>query len=208
MESYLIEITGNILAYKESDGTHLIDKIMDTAGQKGTGKWTAICALDHGVPVTLIAEAVFSRILSSMRSVRLEASSVLQGPKDKPFKCSTPDEAKHQFLGNIKEAYERNPNLSNLLLDPFFKQIIDECQNGWRQVVSHAVLNGIPTPAFSSALTFYDGIICPSLPANLLQAQRDYFGAHQFEKIDNPGVFVHADWTGHGGSVASSTYQV
>ncbi|CAH8517945.1 unnamed protein product [Heterobilharzia americana] len=260
LESYLIEITGHILAYKESDGSHLIDKIMDTAGQKGTGKWTAICGLEHGVPVTLIAEAVFSRILSSMRAVRLEASSVLHGPKNKPFHCSNPTEAKQlvddiwkalyaskivsyaqgfmllqhahhsfgwnldlgsialmwrggciirsKFLGNIKEAYDRNPTLSNLLLDPFFKQIIDDCQNGWRQVVSHAALNGIPTPAFSSALTFYDGITCPCLPANLLQAQRDYFGAHQFEKTNNPGTFVHADWTGHGGSVASSTYQV
>ncbi|CAH8485856.1 unnamed protein product [Schistosoma turkestanicum] len=259
LESYLIEITSHIFNYQNPDGSYLIDQILGAAGQKGTGKWTAICGLDNGVPVTLIAEAVFSRQLSSMRTLRSEACRVLNTSPDKSFCCSSPEIAKKltddiwkalyaskivsyaqgfmllqqaqqafgwkldlgaialmwrggciirsQFLGNIKEAYEKNPNLTNLLLDPFFKKAIDECQDGWRRVVSHGALNAIPTPAFSSALSFYDGIRCPNLPANLIQAQRDYFGAHQFEKTDNPGTFVHVDWTGHGGSASSTAYQ-
>ncbi|CAH8500373.1 unnamed protein product [Schistosoma guineensis] len=260
LESYLIEITSHIFNYRNPDGSYLIDQILDAAGQKGTGKWTAICGLDHGVPVTLIAEAVFSRQLSSMRTLRSEACRVLNTTPDKPFCCSSPEIAKKliddiwkalyaskivsyaqgfmllqqayqafgwkldlgaialmwrggciirsKFLGNIKEAYDKNPNLSNLLLDPFFKKVIDQCEDGWRRVVSHGALNAIPTPVFSSALSFYDGIKCPHLPSNLIQAQRDYFGAHQFEKTDNPGTFIHVDWTGHGGSAASTTYQV
>ncbi|KAA3681957.1 6-phosphogluconate dehydrogenase [Paragonimus westermani] len=226
---------------------------------KGTGKWTAICGLERGTPITLIAEAVFSRVLSSLRDTRLEAAKALPAPSHVGTKPLTPAEKKEfaekirqalyaskvisytqgfmllnrshvdfgwqldlgavalmwrggciirsKFLDNIKEAFDRNPRLNNLLLDPFFNNAIKGCQDGWRHIVSQAALNGIPAPAFSSALAFYDGLRCCSLPANLIQAQRDYFGAHQFERIENPGTFVHADWTGHGGSVASSTYQ-
>lgn len=261
LESYLIEITSHILSYKTVEGESLIDHILDAAGQKGTGKWTAIAGLQHGAPVTLIGEAVFARILSSMREARIEASKVLSGPSTKPG-CSDGlnEDTKQQlvnniwkalyaskiisytqgfmllhssqatcgwkldlgavalmwrggciirsrFLGNIKEAFDKDPNLSNLLLSPFFKDAIDTCQDGWRQVVSLAALHGVPTSAFNSALAFYDGLRCSRLPANMIQAQRDYFGAHQFERIEKPGTFVHANWTGHGGSVASSTYQ-
>ncbi|KER25040.1 hypothetical protein T265_07435 [Opisthorchis viverrini] len=254
LESYLIEITGHILSFEDKDGSMLIDHILDTAGQKGTGKWTAICGLERGSPITLIAEAVFSRILSSMHDARVEASKVLpavskSGPVDKKEFVEKVRQAlfaskvisytqgfmllhrahvefgwkldlgaialmwrggciiRSKFLGNIKEAFVKNSELGNLLLDPFFTNIIKDCQAAWREVVATAALNGVPVPAFSSALAFYDGMRCPRLPANLLQAQRDYFGAHQFERIENPGTFVHADWTGHGGSVASSTYQ-
>lgn len=260
LESYLIEITGKIMSFKDHDGSALVDHILDMAGQKGTGKWTAISGLEHGTPITLIAEAVFSRILSSMRSLRIEASSSLPAPSlhavSKPSTASEKKEfvenirqalyaskvvsytqgfmmfhraqevfgwkldlgaialmwrggciIRSQFLGNIKDAFTRSPNLGNLLLDPFFNKVMEQCQNGWRDVVAKAAVAGIPTPAFSSALAFYDGLRCSKLPANLLQAQRDYFGAHQFERVEKPGTFVHADWTGHGGSVASSTYQ-
>ncbi|CAL8094979.1 unnamed protein product [Calicophoron daubneyi] len=258
LESYLIEITSDILAFKDTDGSSLIDHILDSAGQKGTGKWTAICGLEHGSPITLITEAVFSRMLSSMHSVRAEASSVLPAPVRNSEKLSTAQiedfvekvrqalyaskvisytqgfmllhSAHHEFgwdldlgaislmwrggciirsrfLENIKNAFVKDSNLGNLLLDPFFTAVIKDCQAGWREVVAQAALNGIPAPAFSSALAFYDGLRCAHLPANLLQAQRDYFGAHQFERVENPGIFVHANWTGHGGSVASSTYQ-
>ncbi|THD23086.1 6-phosphogluconate dehydrogenase decarboxylating [Fasciola hepatica] len=260
LESYLVEITAAILSFKDKDGSYLLDHILDGAGQKGTGKWTAIFGLEHGAPITLIAEAVFSRILSSMRALRLEASGRLPGPKLPCEQTFTKEEKKRfveqvrqalyaskvmsytqgfmllgrahedfgwkldmgaialmwrggciiqsKFLGNIKEAFDKNPDLHNLLLDPFFRDTVAACQNGWREIVALAALKGIPCPAFGSALSHYDGLRCIHLPANLLQAQRDYFGAHQFERLEKPGAFEHANWTGQGGSVASSTYQL
>lgn len=254
LNSYLIEITGDILAYKDIDGNPLVDKILDTAGQKGTGKWTSIAALDEGVPLTLIGEAVFSRFLSAMKEERIIASSILNGPMakfegDKQEFINYIEKAlyaskivsyaqgyelmqaaaktygwqlnyggiallwrggciiRSSFLGKIKEAFDNNPKLSNLLLDEFFKETIESSQAGWRKVVSHAVLNGIPVPAFSSALSYYDGYRSERLPANLLQAQRDYFGAHTYERVDKKrGEFFHTNWTGKGGSTSSSTY--
>ena len=256
LDSYLIEITRDILAYKDTDGAPIVDKILDTAGQKGTGKWTGIAALDEGVPLTLIGEAVFSRCLSAMKAERVEAAQVLTGPKpvfegDKSkfiedirsalFAAKIisyaqgytlmRDAAKTYnwnlnyggialmwrggciirsvFLGKIKQAFDANPNLSNLLLDPYFKQAIDRAQAGWRRVCSVAMLNGIPIPAMTTALNYYDGYRCERLPANLLQAQRDYFGAHTYERIDAPrGEFFHTNWTGEGGSTAASQYSI
>jgi 6-phosphogluconate dehydrogenase len=256
LDSYLIEITRDILAYKDEDGEPLVEKILDTAGQKGTGKWTGISALDLGIPLTLIGEAVFSRCLSAIKEERVTASKVLSGPQPeftgdkKAFLKDLHDAVfaskiisyaqgyalmeaaakefgwnlnyggialmwrggciiRSVFLGKIKEAFDNNPDLTNLLLDPFFKNIIENAQTGWRRVVAKAVENGIPTPAFATALNYYDGYRHERLPANLLQAQRDYFGAHTYERIDKPrGEFFHTNWTGRGGTTASSTYNV
>ena len=256
LSSYLIEITRDILAFKDNDGNPLVDKILDTAGQKGTGKWTGIAALDQGVPLTLIGEAVFARCLSAMKEERVEASHILTGPKpsfsgNKKQFINDLKEALYAskiisyaqgyvlmrtaaeesgwnlnyggialmwrggciirsvFLGKIKEAFDKNPKLTNLLLDPFFKEKITNAQDAWRSVVSAAFTNGIPIPAFSTALAYFDGYRSERLPANLLQAQRDYFGAHTYERIDKPrGEFFHTNWTGRGGTTASSTYNV
>lgn len=256
LDSYLIEITRDILAYKDEDGEPLLEKILDTAGQKGTGKWTGISALDLGIPLTLIGEAVFSRCLSAIKEERVLASKILSGPKpefqgDKKAFLNDLHDAVYAskiisyaqgyalmgaaaeehgwnlnyggialmwrggciirsvFLSKIKEAYDANPNLTNLLLAPFFKEVVDKAQAGWRRVVSKAIENGIPTPAFATALNYYDGYRNDRLPANLLQAQRDYFGAHTYERIDKPrGEFFHTNWTGRGGTTASSTYNV
>jgi len=255
LDSFLIEISANILKYKEEkSGEPLVPQIKDAAGQKGTGKWTAISALDMGMPVTLIGESVFARCLSSLKEERVKASKVLQGPAETKYKGDKAEfvEAVRQalyaskiisyaqgfmllrqaakefnwnlnyggialmwrggciirsvFLGNIKQAYDKNPNLDNLLLDDFFKDALHRCQPAWRKVLSNAVQLGVPTPAFSTALAFYDGYRSATLPANLIQAQRDYFGAHTYERLDNPGVFVHTNWTGVGGNVSASTY--
>ena len=256
LDSYLIEITRDILAYKDTDGKPLVDKILDTAGQKGTGKWTGIAALDLGIPLTLIGEAVFSRCLSAVKDERVQASKILNGPvplfKGEKIKFiedlrealyaskivsyaqgyalmkAAAEEYKWKlnyggialmwrggciirsaFLGKIKEAYDNNPHITNLLLDPFFRDKVEKSQDGWRKVVSAAVSNGIPVPAISSALGYFDGYRCEKLPANLLQAQRDYFGAHTYERIDKPrGEFFHTNWTGRGGNTSSSTYNV
>jgi 6-phosphogluconate dehydrogenase len=253
LDSYLIEITRDILGYEE-DGEETVDVILDTAGQKGTGKWTAIAALDVGIPLTLIGEAVFARTLSAQKELRVRASKVLEGPKpvfkgDKKAFIEDLRQAllaskivsyaqgyvlmrtaaadfgwdlnyggialmwrggciiRSVFLGNIKEAFDKNKDLENLLLDPFFKEKIDTAQASWRKVVSTAVENGIPVPALASALSYYDGYRTERLPANLLQAQRDYFGAHTYERVDKPrGEFFHTNWTGRGGDTAASTY--
>jgi 6-phosphogluconate dehydrogenase len=256
LDSYLIEITRDILAFKDTDGLPLVDKILDTAGQKGTGKWTAIAALDQGIPLTLIGEAVFARCLSAVKDERIEASKILSGPKpnftgDKAKFINDIKEAlyvskivsyaqgyslmraaakefnwdlnyggialmwrggciiRSAFLEKIKEAFDNNPSISNLLLDPFFKEKVEKAQNGLRSVVTTAVTNGIPVPSISAALNYFDGYRCEKLPANLLQAQRDYFGAHTYERLDKPrGEFFHTNWTGRGGTTASSTYNV
>ena len=257
LDSYLIEITRDIMGKKDEEtGQSMLDVILDTAGQKGTGKWTSQAALDLGVPAPTVAEAVFARTMSAIKEERVDASKVLKGP-DPQFSgdkqafiekirralyaskiCSyaqgfqlmrsAAEEYKWnlnygdialmwrggciiraQFLGRIKEAFDKNPELQNLLLDEYFKKIIDENQAAWREVVATAVSNGIPVPAFSSALAYYDGYRSASLPANLLQAQRDYFGAHTYERIDKPrGEFFHTNWTGRGGTTASTTYTV
>jgi len=254
LDSFLMEISANIMAFKDTDGSPLVEKIRDSAGQKGTGKWTAISALDSGMPVTLIGESVFARCLSSLKNERIKASQVLKGPAETKYKGDPTEfiEAVRQalyaskiisyaqgfmllrqaakdfgwnlnyggialmwrggciirsvFLGNIKEAYDKNPNLENLLMDDFFKNAIHNCQAAWRKVVAAAVELGVPTPAFSTALAFYDGYRSERLPANLIQAQRDYFGAHTYELLSNPGQFHHTNWTGHGGNVSASTY--
>ena len=256
LDSYLIEITRDILAFKDADGKPLVDKILDTAGQKGTGKWTAVAALDQGIPLTLIGEAVFSRCLSAVKEERIKASKVLHGPspaistdktkfindlKDALYASKIVSYAqgyalmrsaaveykwdlnyggialmwrggciiRSVFLGKIKEAFVNNPSLTNLLLDPFFKDKVEKAQKGWRNLVSTAAVNGIPVPAISSALGYFDGYRCEKLPANLLQAQRDYFGAHTYERTDKPrGQFFHTNWTGRGGTTSSSTYNV
>lgn len=256
LNSYLIEITRNILAYKDEDGNPLVDKILDTAGQKGTGKWTVLASLDYGAPLTLIGEAVYGRTLSSQKDERVEASKILSGPKPKfngdkkqfiddlmkalyasklvsyaqgyvlmkyaaqelGWKLNNGGIAlmwrggciiRSVFLGKIKEAFDKNPDLTNLLLDPFFKEKIESSQAAWRRVVSESVMNGIWIPALSTALNYFDGFRNGRLPANLLQAQRDYFGAHTYERTDKPrGEFFHTNWTGRGGTTASSTYSV
>jgi 6-phosphogluconate dehydrogenase len=254
LESYLIEITADILAFRDEDGEPLLEKILDAAGQKGTGRWTAITALELGIPLTLIGEAVLARSLSSLKNERIAAAKVLAGPVTKP----TDDEQgfvedirqalyaakiisytqgymlmqaaagefnwdlnygsialmwrggciiRSVFLGKIKEAYDNNPQLSNLLLDPYFNAEVENAQEAWRRVVSKAIENGIPIPAMSSALAFFDGYRTARLPANLLQAQRDYFGAHTYERSDRPrGEFFHTDWISAGGNITSSTY--
>ena len=254
LESYLIEITADILAYKDADGQPLIDKILDAAGQKGTGKWTAQNALDEGVPLTLITEAVFARALSSDKEGRVKASKTLGFvPKEaRPGKAELVERMRKAlyaaklvsytqgymllrsaaktygwnlnyggiammwrggciirsvFLGKIKEAFERNPDLQNLMLDPYFAGEILSSQDAWRAVCATAILHGIPAPALSSALAFFDGIRTKRLSANLLQAQRDYFGAHTYERTDRErGEFFHTNWTGEGGDTASSLY--
>jgi 6-phosphogluconate dehydrogenase len=256
LDSYLIEITRDILAFKDSDGQPLVEKILDTAGQKGTGKWTSVTSLDLGIPLTLISEAVYARCLSAIKDERVKASKVLHGPKTKftgdrvaflqdleralyasklvsytqgfTLLRAAANEFKWNlnyggiallwrggciirsaFLGKIKEAFDNNPGLSNLLLDPFFKQQIESAQEAWRRVISTAVIHGIWIPAFSTALNYFDGYRTSRLPANLLQAQRDYFGAHMYERTDKPrGEFFHTNWTGRGGETASSTYIV
>jgi 6-phosphogluconate dehydrogenase len=256
LDSYLIEITRDILAYKDEDGSPLVEKILDTAGQKGTGKWTVLASLDVGAPLTLIGEAVYGRTLSALKDERVEASKVLNGPKpkfagDKKQFIEDLRQALYAskivsyaqgyvlmryaakeyewnlnnggialmwrggciirsiFLAKIKEAFDKMPDLSNLLLDPFFKEKIESSQESWRRVVAAAVTNGIWIPALSTALNYFDGFRNGRLPANLLQAQRDYFGAHTYERVDKPrGQFFHTNWTGRGGSTASTTYNV
>ncbi len=256
LDSYLIEITRDILAYKDTDGQPIVNKILDTAGQKGTGKWTAISALDEGIALTLIGEAVFSRCLSAIKEERVAASKVLRGPAPKfegdraafledirkaLFAAKIVSYAqgytlmkaaaktygwnlnyggialmwrggciiRSTFLGKIKEAFDKNPALTNLLLDPFFMDIIHNTQDGWRRVCAAAIVNGIPAPALTTALNYYDGYRCEKLPANLLQAQRDYFGAHTYERLDHPrGEFFHTNWTGLGGDTAATNYVV
>ena len=256
LDSYLTEITSAIFSIKDEDGSPLLEKILDAAGQKGTGKWTGISALELGTPVTLIGEAVFARCLSALKEERVAASKVLSGPPSsfkgdqaafiedvrRALYCSKlvsyaqgfmlmREAAKEQgwnlnfggvalmwrggciirsrFLGKIKEAYEKNPGLENLLLDEFFSRILNHYQPSWRNAIIQAILSGIPTPAFSTALGFYDGYRTERLPANLLQAQRDYFGAHTYERLDRPrGQFFHTNWTGRGGRVASGSYTV
>ncbi|MEI7811465.1 MAG: decarboxylating NADP(+)-dependent phosphogluconate dehydrogenase [Ignavibacteria bacterium] len=256
LDSYLIEITRDILAFKDEDGSPLVDKILDSAGQKGTGKWTGVASLDLGVPLTLIGEAVYARCLSAMKSERVEASKILSGPVPKfegDKKAFIEDIRKalfasklvsyaqgymlmrvaaeeynwnlnnggialmwrggciirSAFLSRIKEAFDKNPQLSNLLLAPFFREKVESSQDAWRRVISVAVMNGIWVPAMSTALSYFDGFRSERLPANLLQAQRDYFGAHMYERLDKEkGEFFHTNWTGHGGSTASGTYKV
>ncbi|KAI8388212.1 6-phosphogluconate dehydrogenase, decarboxylating [Radiomyces spectabilis] len=254
LDSFLIEITRDILRYKDTDGKPLVEKIRDTAGQKGTGKWTGIDSLDRGIPVTLIGEAVYARCLSSLKDERTRASKILSGPKDAKYngdkkefldqlgqalyaakivsyaqgfmlmrqaakdygwKLNNAGIAlmwrggciiRSAFLGKIRDAYNTNPELENLLFDPFFQEATGKAQSAWRSVVANAVSMGIPTPALSTALNFYDGLRHEMLPANLLQAQRDYFGAHTYELLSNPGHAVHTNWTGRGGNVSASTY--
>ena len=256
LDSYLIEITADILGYKDEDGTPLVDKILDTAGQKGTGKWTAIASLDEGVPLTLITEAVYARCLSALKEERIHASKVFSKEKE-PFIGNKKEFIENirqalyaakiisyaqgytlmkiaadtyhwnlnyggialmwrggciirsVFLGKIKDAYDKNPKLDNLVLDDYFKQVITTLIPSWRKVVATAVLHGISVPTMASALTYFDGYTSATLPANLLQAQRDYFGAHTYERIDRPrGEFVHTNWTGKGGKTSASTYNV
>lgn len=255
LDSYLIEITANILRTNDNDGKPLVDKIVDRAMQKGTGKWTVVSALDTGVPVTLIGEAVFARMLSSMKEERERASAVLPGPDTPSFsgdRAQTLEDIRaalyaskivsyaqgymllraaavergwelnysgialmwrggciirSRFLGNIRDAFNRNPKLDNLLLDEFFKGEVLKAQMGWRRTVGLATMNGIPTPTFMTALSFFDGYRSARLPANLLQAQRDYFGAHTYERVDGEkGKFYHTDWTGAGGNITSNAY--
>jgi 6-phosphogluconate dehydrogenase len=254
LDSFLIEITAQIFAKKDEDGEPMVDKILDTAGQKGTGKWTSVSALDLGMPVTLIGEAVFGRCLSALKEERVEASKILNGPAKPPIPdkaqfiedvrralyCSKMisyaqgymllrEAAKDQgwnlnmgaialmwrggciirsrFLAKIKEAYDKNPKLNNLLMDDFFAGVLNNYQDAWRRALVHAIQQGVPTPAFSTALAFFDGYRTGRLPANLLQAQRDFFGAHTYERLDKPrGQFFHTNWTGRGGRVSSGTY--
>jgi len=256
LDSYLIEITRDILGYKNEEGQHVVDLIQDRAGQKGTGKWTVISALDTGQPLTLISEAVFARCLSSLKNERVEAAKSLGGLRasydgDKQQLINDLRNALYAskivsyaqgyqlmraqaaestwnlnyggialmwrggciirsvFLGKIKEAFDTNPDLVNLLLDPFFADAVKNAEAGWRRVIATAATMGIPVPALGSALAFYDGYRCGRLPANLLQAQRDYFGAHTYERVDKPaGEFFHTNWTGRGGNTSASTYIV
>jgi 6-phosphogluconate dehydrogenase len=255
LESYLIEISRDILGYKDETGSPLVEKILDVAEQKGTGKWTGISALDMGVPLTMVVEAVFGRALSSLKDERTAAAKVLSGPQPQIkndqdsfihdleqavyaskimsytqgymlFKAAAKEYSwnlnyggialmwrggciiRSAFLGKIKEAYDSNPALENLLLAPYFKKQVESAQVGWRRVVADAVKAGIPTPAMSSALAFFDGYRHERLPANLLQAQRDYFGAHTYQRVDRPrGEYYHTNWTGHGGDVTSTVWK-
>ena len=257
LDSYLIEITRDILGYKDPEsGQPMVDLILDTAGQKGTGKWTVTSALDLGVPLTLIGEAVFARCLSAEKAERVEASKVFDGPaeafqgdatafindiemalyasklisyaqgyvlmnamgKESGWKFNNGGVAlmwrggciiRSAFLGKIKEAFDRNPALTNLLLDPYFNSEMKKAVAGWRRVCAAAVAHGVPLPAMTSALTYFDGYRTERLPANLLQAQRDFFGAHTYERVDKPrGQFFHTNWTGRGGTTSSTTYNV
>ncbi len=262
LDSYLIEISRDILGKLDDDGQPLVEKILDTAGQKGTGKWTVINSQDLGIPITLMAEAVYARCVSALKDERVQASAVLEGPSpameeiaaDPARKATFIEDIRHalyaskivsyaqgymlmraaakeygwtlnyggialmwrggciirsRFLGKIKDAFDKTPALSNLLLDDYFRGEIHKGQAGWRNVVATAALRGIPVPAFSTALAFFDQYRNAVLPANLLQAQRDYFGAHTYERADRPrGEFFHTNWTGKGGATASSTYNV
>ncbi|KAJ2000373.1 phosphogluconate dehydrogenase (decarboxylating) gnd1 [Coemansia thaxteri] len=256
LDSFLIEISTDILRFKDVDGAPLLEKIRDAAGQKGTGKWTAISALDYGMPVTLIGEAVFARCLSSIKDERVRASKILSGPTTSRYTGDKAQlvkdfeqamyaskiisyaqgfmlmrEVSHQFnwnlnygsialmwrggciirsafLGDIKNAFDSNKSLECLLFDPFFQKATATAQSGWRNAISAATLIGIPIPALSTALSFYDGYRTARLPANMIQAQRDYFGAHTYELEDKPGNFVHTNWTGRGGNVHASNYDV
>lgn len=256
LDSYLIEITTDILKYKDKDGQPLVDKILDKAGQKGTGKWTVNAALEEGIPLTLIAESVFARCLSAQKDLRVEVAKNISAPAIdfKGSKTELVDQLKYAlygakiisyaqgynlmmaaaktygwklnlggiamiwrggciirsaFLGDINKAFKKNPQLENLLLDDFFKKQIELSQPKWRAVCAVALINGIPVPALSSALTYLDGLRTANLPANLLQAQRDYFGAHTYERVDEArGKYFHTDWTGEGGNTASTAYNV
>jgi 6-phosphogluconate dehydrogenase len=256
LDSYLIEITRDIMGFRDENGEALVEKILDTAGQKGTGKWTAVAALDAGIPLTLIGESVFARCLSAQKDMRVLASKAISGPEakftgDKKQMISDLKDAlfgakiisyaqgynlmmeaaneykwnlnyggialmwrggciiRSVFLGDIKKAFDSNPGLENLLLDPHFKAIVENAQAGWRRVCATALTYGVPVPALTSALCYFDGLRSERLPANLLQAQRDYFGAHTYERIDKPrGEFFHTNWTGRGGDTASTTYVV
>jgi len=256
LDSYLIEITRDIFGYRDEDGNATVDQILDTAGQKGTGKWTAISALDLGQPLTLIGEAVFARCLSALKEQRVAASKVLEGPSssfdgDKAQMIEDLKQAlyaskivsyaqgyelmreaakeygwtlnyggiammwrggciiRSAFLNDIRDAFKSNPELSNLLLDDFFKDAVQNAQASWRRVISSSVILGIPMPAIGAALAYFDGYRTERLPANLLQAQRDYFGAHTYERLDKPrGEFFHTNWTGRGGDTSASTYDV
>jgi len=262
LDSYLIEISRDIMAFKDTDGSPLVDKILDTAGQKGTGKWTVIDSQELGIPITLMAEAVYSRCVSALKDERVKAARKLKGPRPALTSIAANPEKKKafiadimsalyaskiisyaqgymlmraaakernwnlnyggialmwrggciirsRFLGKIKEAYANNPKLTNLLLDDYFRGEIKRSQKGWRNIVATAAKKGIPVPAFSTALAFYDQYRSAVLPANLLQAQRDYFGAHTYERVDKPrGEFFHTNWTGKGGTTSSSTYNV
>ncbi len=254
LNSYLVEITRDILAFKDKDGQPMVDKILDTAGQKGTGKWTVISSQELGIPITLIAEAVYARMLSALKDERVAAAKKLRGPNPlikgdrarfiedvrkalyaskivsyaQGYMLMRAAAEQYQwnlnyggialmwrggciirsiFLGKIKEAFEKQPGLRNLMLAPFFRKALNSSHRSWRNVVAAAAKKGIPVPAFSTALAFYDGYRSERLPANLLQAQRDYFGAHTYERLDQPkGQFFHTNWTGHGGDVASGSY--
>jgi len=256
LDSYLIEITRDILGYRDEEGKATLDLILDKAGQKGTGKWTVMTALDVGQPLTLIGEAVFARCLSALKDERVAASKILNGP-DTKFEgeaASLVDDLERAlyaskivsyaqgyqlmravseekdwgldygaialmwrggciirsaFLNNIRDAYQKSPDLINLLLDPFFEEAVEKSQASWRRVIATAATIGIPVPAMGAALAYFDGYRTARLPANLLQAQRDYFGAHTYERIDRPrGQFFHTNWTGHGGTTSSTTYNV
>ena len=254
LNSYLIEITSEILSYKDDDGSYLVESILDRAGQKGTGKWTAISSLAQGVPLTIITEAVYARCLSSLKSERLVAKDILQGPKInfKGDKSTFVEDLKSAllaskiasyaqgyalmkmaaneynwelnygeialmwrggciirsaFLEEIKKSFDKDPKLKNIMISPYFSTKLIKMQGAWRNVVARATENGIWIPAMSAALNYYDGYRCERLPANLLQAQRDYFGAHTYERLDrNEGEFFHTNWTGKGGNTSSSTY--
>jgi len=256
LNSYLIEISRDIMAFRDEDGEPLVEKILDTAGQKGTGKWTGVTALHLGTPLTLIGEAVFSRCLSAQKEERVQASNIISGPEisfsgDRQAMIENLRQAvfaskiisyaqgyllmreaakeygwslnyggialmwrggciiRSSFLEKIKDAFDLNPDLSNLLLDDFFREKVESSQMGWRKLAAEAMVNGIPIPAITSALNYFDGYRCKRLPANLLQAQRDYFGAHTYERVDKPrGEFFHTNWTGRGGETASTTYDV
>ena len=261
LDSYLIEISRDIFAKKDTDGTPLVNKILDTAGQKGTGKWTVINSLDMGVPITLMAEAVYARCVSALKEERVKAARKLKGPnqaipaaRNAKRRAALIEEVRlalyaskiisyaqgymlmraaaaeygwklnwggialmwrggciirSRFLGKIKDAFDKKPKLTNLLLDDYFKGEIKKSQKGWRNIVAIAAKRGIPVPAFSTALSFFDSYRSAVLPANLLQAQRDFFGAHTYERVDKPrGEFFHTNWTGQGGTTASSTYTV
>jgi 6-phosphogluconate dehydrogenase len=257
LDSYLIEISSQIFAKKDEDGSPIVDKILDTAGQKGTGKWTVFSALDLGQPVTLIGESVFARCLSALKEERVNAAKILNGPSNtappsdraafiEEVRCALYCSKiisytqgymllraaakehgwnlnmggialmwrggciiRSRFLGKIKEAFDKNPSLDNLLLDSFFSDALNHYQGSWRKALVHAIQLGVPTPAFSTALAFFDGYRTARLPANLLQAQRDFFGAHTYERVDQPrGQFFHTNWTGRGGRVSSTTYNV
>ena len=261
LDSYLIEISRDIFAKKDADGSPLVNKILDTAGQKGTGKWTVINSLDMGVPITLMAEAVYARCVSALKEKRVKAARKLKGPnqaipaaRNAKRRAALIEEVRQalyaskiisyaqgymlmraaaaeygwklnwggialmwrggciirsRFLGKIKDAFDKKPKLKNLLLDDYFKGEIKKSQKGWRNIVAIAAKRGIPVPAFSTALSFFDSYRSAVLPANLLQAQRDFFGAHTYERVDKPrGQFFHTNWTGQGGTTASSTYTV